>query len=199
MKSYRFAVAFITIFILIAHFMVGEPYLWYRHTISQLAGQAYSKAWIMRAGFIGFGVLVQIAGIGRMRAAGRYWFREVPIMIYGLSVLASGVFSTTPFIEGVPYSEQEALLHTLFASAGGIALSAAMLIFMLTDTPDSRRVVHAIALALTMGLVFLFFNAQDTVAGLMQRLLWTVGLAWLVYLGPGATLSQMAGETVGSA
>jgi hypothetical membrane protein len=199
MKSYWIAVAFIVVFILIAHLVVGEPYRWYEHTISQLAGQAYSNAWIMRIGFIGFGVLIQIAGIGRMRAAGRYWYREVPIMTYGLSVLASGIFSTTPFIEGVSYSEQEAQLHTLFASAGGIALTAGILLFMLTDAPNSRRVIHVIALALTMVLVFLFFSAPETVAGVMQRLLWTVGFAWLVYLGSDATLSQMAGEAVGSA
>lgn len=171
-------------------FVVSEPYLWYRNSISQLAGQAYPNAWIMRAGFIGFGVLVQIAGIIRMRAVGRYWYREVPIMLYGLSILASGIFSTSPFIEGVPYSEQEAQLHTLFATAAGIALSAGILLFMLTDAPNLRRAVHAIALVLTIGISFLF-SALPTVLGAMQRLLWTVGFAWLVYLGSGATLSQM--------
>ena len=54
MQSYRFAVAYITIFIIIAHLLVGEPYLWYRNSISQLAGQAYPYAWIMRLGFIGY-------------------------------------------------------------------------------------------------------------------------------------------------
>lgn len=198
MKSYRFAIAFIIILILVAHFVVGEPYLWYRHTISQLAAQAYSNAWIMRAGFIGFGVLTQMVGIGRMRAGGRYRYRELPIMLYGLSILASGIFSTSPFIEGVPYSEQEAQLHTLFATAGGGALSAGMLLYMLTDAPNSRRVVHAIALLLTVGVSSSFF-ALPSVSGALQRLLWTVGFAWLAYLGSGATFSRMGSESVATA
>jgi len=186
MRSYAHAVAFVTLFILFAHLVVGEPYLWYRNSISQLAGQAYAHAWIMRAGFIGFGVLVQIAGVGRVRAAHRYWYREVPIMLYGLAILLSGIFSTSPFIEGVPYSEQEARLHTVFATAAGIALSVAILLFAFTDAPSSRRVVHAIALVLITTLSILF-NALPTISGAIQRLLWIVGFAWLVYLGSNAT------------
>jgi len=197
MTSYRFAVTFITIFILIAHFVVGEPYHWYRNTISQLAGQAYPNAWIMRAGFIGFGALVQIAGIGRIREAGRYWYREVPIMLYGLAILAAGIFSTTPFIEGIPYSEQEAQLHSFFATAAGI-VTAGMLFFALTDAAKSRRLVHAIALLMTIGISILF-GALPEVSGAMQRLLWFVGFAWLVYLGSGVTPSHKDTGSVASA
>jgi hypothetical membrane protein len=190
MKSYRPAIIYILIFIVIAHIVVGEQYVWYRHSISQLAGQEYAQAWIMRAGFLGFGVLVQIAGIGRIRAAGRYWYRELPIMIYGLSILASGIFSAAPFIEGVAYSEWEAQLHTLFATAGGWALTAGILLYMLTDRLNSRRTVHAVALILTMGVAFSFFSLP-TVSGALQYLLWLVGFSWLAYLGSGTTLSQV--------
>lgn len=189
MKSYRLAIAYILIFIVIAHIVVGEQYVWYRHSISQLAGQGYAQGWIMRAGFIGFGLLVQIAGIARVRVAGRHWYRELPIMAYGLCILASGIFSAAPFIEGVPYSEQEAQFHTLFATVGGWALTAGTLLFMLTDTPNARKVAHALALVLTVGVASAFF-ALPTVSGALQYLLWVVGFAWLAYLGSGTPLSQ---------
>lgn len=189
MKSYRLAIAYIFIFILFAHIVVGDQYIWYRHSISQLAGQGYAQAWIMRAGFIGFGVLVQIAGIGRIRAAGQHWYRELPIMAYGLCILASGIFSAAPFIEGVSYSEQEAELHTLFATAGGWALTAGIFLHMLTDAQNSRKAVHTVALVLTMGVAFAFF-ALPTVSGALQYLLWVVGFSWLAYLGSGIPLSQ---------
>lgn len=192
MQSYRFAVAYITIFIIIAHLVVGEPYLWYRNSISQLAGQAYPYAWIMRLGFIGYGVLIQIAGISRIRAGGRYRYREIPIMLYGLAILLTGVFSAEPFVEGVPYSEREAQLHGLIASVAGVFLSTGILLYMLTDTPDSRRVVHTIALVLVVGIAAAFF-ALPALAGALQRLLWVVGFVWLVYLGSGTTPSQEEG------
>jgi len=185
-KTYRLAIAYILLFIVIAHIVVGEQYVWYQHSISQLAGQEYAQAWIMRAGFVGFGILVQIVGIGRIRATGRIWFRELALMAYGLCILASGFFSAAPFIEGVAYSEQEAQLHTLFATAGGWALTAGMLLYMLTETLNSRRPVHAAALVLTMGVSAAFFTLP-TVSGALQYLLWVVGFSWLAYLGSVTT------------
>lgn len=194
MKSYATAVAFITVVILIAHLMVGEPYLWYRNSISQLAGQAYQYAWIMQAGFVGFGLLVQIAGIQRMQAARSFKCREAAIMLYGLGILCSGIFCAAPFVENVPYSQQQAQLHSLFATAAGVALSAAILLFAVTDAPKSRRVVHAIALILIMGLSFLF-STLPAISGAIQRLLWVAGFAWLVYLGSSTAGSDGAPRT----
>ncbi len=188
MKSYRLAVGYIVVLVLIAHVVVGEGYVWYRHSISQLAGQGYARAWIMRAAFIGFGVLVQLAGIGRIRAARRHGYRELPIMAYGLCILASGIFSAPPFVEGISYSAPEAQLHTLFASAGGWALTAGIFLYLLTDAPNERKIVHAVALVLTMGMAGAFF-ALPAASGAFQYLLWLVGFAWLAYLGSGARLA----------
>ena len=71
MKNYNIAVAYIAVFLVAAHLAAPDVYNWQQHSISRLAVQAYPDAWIMRLGFIGFGVLVQIAGVGRMRAAGK--------------------------------------------------------------------------------------------------------------------------------
>ena len=87
-----------------------------------------------------------------MRLKPRLWYREAPIMLYGLAILLSGVFSTEPFIEGVPYSPQEARLHSICATAAGAMLTLATLLYTLTDTPPRRRAVHWVALALITGI-----------------------------------------------
>ena len=193
MKSYVYAVAYIILFLLIAHLIVGEPYLWYRNSISQLAAQAYQYAWIMRLGFIGFGVIVQIVGIVRMMSARPYSYREVPIMLYGLAILLSGIFSTSPFIKGITYSEQEARIHSFFATSAGVALTVGVLLYALTDT--ARRAGHLIALVLITGVSFLL-GAVPTIGGVTQRLLWLVGFAWLVYLGPSPFAARREKETI---
>ena len=180
----NFSVAYLVIFLVLAHLAAPEAYRWQQHTISQLGAQAYANAWIMRLGFIGFGALVQIAGVTRMRLRPRVWYREVPIMLYGLAILLSGIFSTEPFMEGVPYSLQEARLHSVFATTAGVALTIATLLYALTDAPVSRRLVHWLALALITTISFLF-GANPATGGLLQRLLWVVGFAWLLYLGRG--------------
>lgn len=186
MKTYNIAVAYIVIFLILAHLAAPEAYRWQVHTISQLAAQAYTHAWIMRLGFIGFGVLVQIAGVTRIRLRPRVWYRELPIMLYGLAILLAGIFLTEPFVEGAPFSAGEARLHSLFATAAGVALTIATLLYALTDAPASRRAVHWIALAL-ITLVSFLFGALPAIGGVLQRLLWVVGFAWLVYLGTGET------------
>lgn len=57
MKTYNIAVLYVLILLIAAHLAAPEVYNWQEHSISQLAAQAYTNAWIMRLGFIGFGVL----------------------------------------------------------------------------------------------------------------------------------------------
>jgi len=201
-KSYIFPVVYIAPLIVLAHLLAPEAYSWQRHSISQLAAQGYVLAWIMRAGFIGFGLLMLIIGLSRMRGgnvrvhapgasiapgAWRKQLRELPILLYGLAILLSGLFSAEPFVAGAAYSPAEAELHGLFATTAGLALSAAMLLYALSDAPAGRRVIHVIALALTFVLSFAFLVvASPAVTGITQRLLWVVGFAWLLYLGRGA-------------
>jgi hypothetical membrane protein len=184
LKTYNIAVAYIVIMLIAAHVAAPGTYHWQAHSISELGAQGYAQAWIMRLGFIGFGVLVQVAGITRIRMRRRLWFREAPIMLYGLAILLAGVFSTEPFVEGVAYSAREASLHSTFATLAGVMLTLATLLYALTDAPPKRRAVHWIALALITGMS-LAFGALPAIGGLLQRLLWAVGFAWLVFIGWG--------------
>jgi hypothetical protein len=63
-------------------------------------------------------------------------------------------------------------------------LALATLLYALTDAPPSRHIVHWIALVLIIG-ISLAFGAPPAIGGILQRLLWVVGFAWLVYLGTG--------------
>jgi len=182
MKNYAYAVVTILIALTVAHFLADDSYQWQVNSISQLGAQTYDKAWIIHFGFIAFGIIVLLTGTSRIRMDVRYWFRETPIMIYGFAILLSGIFSAEPFMAGVAYSTQEAQLHGLFATVAGFALTTAILMFTFTDVPNSRKIVHFIALVLVTGFSLLF-GVLPNVAGIMQRLLWVAGFSWLLYLG----------------
>jgi len=182
MRHYTCAIVYILTTLVLAHLFADGAYRWQVNSISQLAAQGYEKAWIMRAGFIGFGVLIQVTGVRRIGMARKYWLREILIMLYGLTILLSGFFSAEPFLPGTPYSQQEAQYHGAFATAAGIALTAAILVYAVTDTPNQRKIGHAVGLGLVM-LFSLLFGLLPGVAGVMQRLLWVAGFSWLLYLG----------------
>ncbi len=46
--------------ILLAHFFAQPGYLWAWTTVSDLAAQGHERKWIMQAGFIGFGLLLNL-------------------------------------------------------------------------------------------------------------------------------------------
>jgi len=182
MKTYAYAVIYILIALIAAHILVDDSYQWQVNSISQLGAQAYDKAWIIRSGFIGFGIIILLTGISRIKMNKGYWFREIPIMIYGFAILLSGIFSAEPFLEGVSYSTQEAQLHGVFATVAGFALTLAILMFTFTDVPNIKRIGHFVALVLVTVFSLLFGMLQNF-AGIMQRLLWFVGFTWLLYIG----------------
>ncbi|MBE0670369.1 MAG: DUF998 domain-containing protein [Anaerolineales bacterium] len=182
MRNYVYAVIYILIALTVSHFLADDSYRWQVNSISQLGAQSYGKAWIIRLGFVGFGIIMLLTGISRIKMDITYWFREIPILIYGFAILLSGIFSAEPFVEGVSYSTQEAQLHGLFATVAGFALTLAILMFTFTDIPNSRRIGHFIALVL-VTVFSLLFGVFSNFAGIMQRLLWFAGFAWLLYIG----------------
>jgi hypothetical membrane protein len=182
MRNYAYAVVYILIALIVAHFLVDDSYRWQVNSISQLGAQSYDKAWIIRFGFIGFDIIILLTGISRIKKDKRYWFREIPIMIYGFAILLSGIFLAEPFVEGVSYSTQEAQLHGLFATVAGFALTLAILMFTFTDFPNSKRIGHFIALVL-VTVFSILFGVLSNFAGIIQRLLWFTGFTWLLYIG----------------
>jgi len=180
-KFYTIAVVWILAAIIIAHLLVPAPYTWTQNTISALAAQGYEQAWIMCLGFIGFGALISIGATRRAVANPRRNWPEIGILLYGLAVLLTGVFSTAPFQPGVDYSQSEARLHSILATSAGITISLAMLLCGLLEQRRAPRIVHLSALALTLLLSSLF-GAFPAVAGITQRSLYIVGFGWLVYL-----------------
>ncbi len=55
------AVIFFVQIIILAHIFAPIEYDWKSNTISDLGAQQYKNAWLMRMGFIGFGVLLSTA------------------------------------------------------------------------------------------------------------------------------------------
>ena len=183
MRYNTVAVAFMVVVLLVAHVAAIAPYSWRDNTISELGSQGYARAWIMRAGFLGFGSLVLVGAIQRVRAQRRWWYREAPLVLYGAGIMLSGIFSTKPFLAGLDYSALEAGLHSLMAILAGVGISLGVLLYMLSENSLRRKIVHLAALVLIVALSALF-GMSTTGAGVVQRCLYLVGFAWLIFIEP---------------
>ncbi len=169
--------------ILIAHFYIPPEYNWTQNTVSDLSAQGLKYQWIMQAGFIGFGLLLNLGFIQKFIAAQKVSYPDLFIMVYGLAILLSGFFSTAPFIKGVSYSLQESNLHSLFATAAGISFSVGILYRLVMAPTPGEKWLHFIFLIAVMGISFLFGLSENGVLpvakGIVQRSLYLVSFIWL--------------------
>lgn len=60
-KNLILPVVFFLSVIIVAHFFAPAGYQWTQNSISELASQGHEYAWIMRSGFIGFGILLTLS------------------------------------------------------------------------------------------------------------------------------------------
>ena len=173
MKRYLLTAGlFFAMAIIAAHFFAPRGYRIANKTISDLASQGHSQKWIMQGGFTGFGILV---------AAGIAW-KYLAILIYGLSILITGIFCTIPNQVGTAYSVKESQLHSLFAFGAGLALIAGILIVIL-QTAENRW-IH-VGFLLGISLISLAFGLAESGilvigTGLIQLALYLVSFIWLV-------------------
>jgi hypothetical membrane protein len=183
MKMIQFSILFFVVVIVLAHFFTPPEYNWTQNTVSDLAAQGMKYQWMMQAGFIGFGLLLNLGFVQKFIAAQKVSYPDLLIMLYGLAILLSGFFSTAPFIPGVSYSAQESNLHSVFATTAGIAFSLGILYRLVTAPTPAEKWQHALFLVLVMGTSLLFGLSESEIIpvakGIVQRLLYLVSFLWL--------------------
>jgi hypothetical membrane protein len=184
MKPVPVAVVYFIAVIFIAHFYAPPGYIWTRNTISELVSQGHNQKWIMQVGFIGFGLLLTGALAWRSSILGRVNSPDIPILLYGLSILVTGIFCAAPFDNSLSHSVKEAEIHSLFATIAGFALVVGI-VWHLIVSPDKRS-FHLVFILLVTGISILFGLAESGELpigkGIIQRSLYLVSFTWLVLL-----------------
>jgi len=178
------AIVYFIAVIVLAHFFVPTIYDWKQNTISDLASQGHAYKWIMQTGFIGFGLLLTwgvIFHVNKNRRAYLLLF----VAVYGLSILMSGIFCAAPIDLSFPNSLRESQLHSMFATVAGIAMSLGIFWQFAVSSNHRERWTRLAFFLLVIGISGVFGLAENHILvldkGIVQRILYLVGLAWLVY------------------
>ncbi len=178
------AVSFFTAIIITAHFFATPQYMWTQNTISDLAAQGSPHGWIMGSGFIGFGLILNLAFLIKLRTNQALSWADGMIMAYGLFIMLTGFFSTSPLDALVPFRKSEADLHSLFATLAGFFLTGSLLLYLLAAASRSERGFHLLFLFLIISISALFGLADNGSTllekGVIQRLLYTVSFIWMI-------------------
>jgi hypothetical membrane protein len=185
MNTVGVAVAFFAGTIVVAHLLAPSEYNWRLNTVSDLGSQQYKNAWLMRTGFIGFGVLLSTALLPSFIYAEEMNYSDLLIVIYALNVLMTGVFSAAPFTHSLIFSVGEDKLHSLFAQIAGIVFSFGVFLHSSIYSDPSQKITNFVLFALIIGFSTLIGLSKKSIIriglGLLQRGLYLVSFMWLLF------------------
>ncbi len=176
-------VLFFILLTIVAQNYTPKNYRWQEKTLSDLAIQGYQRAWIMRFGFIFFGLFITLGFFIKSIETNNFYKTDFLMIIYGLSMIFSGIFSTTTKDEKDFLKKTYDVIHSSLAYFSGIILAVTMVFFVI-KTKGSIREIHIMFLILS-GIVSIFFSLSKTKYlrlehGIIQRLLISVGLIWIL-------------------
>jgi hypothetical protein len=145
------------------------------HVVSELAGQNMPGAWIMRAGFVAYGLGILAVSLPRLGTAP---LREGPVVVFGLAFFAVAFWSHVHIVpeQGGDLAEDE--LHSLAAGVMGTAfgLACAARLFLpggrIGDLFGWIGLIASVALPLAM-------LANPGVDGAIQRVMFAISAVWL--------------------
>jgi hypothetical membrane protein len=174
------AVLFFMFIIFIASFFTPDNYSILINTVSEMAGQNLPNAWIMRLGFIGFGVVMTFGLSKGMKYKEFSPIVGVPFIIYAISIFATGIWSTEYRLSEVPYSELESVLHSIFAMIAGFSLTIAIAFNMILSKKQSRRLRDFFYVVVISGLSIIYGLIPEF-QGIMQRTMFLVSFSWMIW------------------
>jgi hypothetical protein len=169
--------AFLVLIIFLSHFFAPTGYVFYEHTMSEMAAQYAPNAWILTTGFFG-------AGLGYILFSTQLWYKKLmPTWLYGL-IAANGLtlillaFFPTSF-DGytTPPNETIVIIHRYIAYASNL-LTLVGVVMHAYFSKGKIRLIHTsfILLAIVFSALFLGYN-QD-IRGLFQRFILLTTSSW---------------------
>lgn len=170
----------IVLAIVVGPFLAPSQFNWVEHTTSQQAGQMMSGAWLMRIGFMGFGLGILFDVHVRLRAG--EWQNSL-FWVFGLSMVLVAVFSHRPIDPSLVYDATDDWLHSFFATLMGFAFGFGVAWRMAFMRKRRDLVFCAVAAAASIVLPLAMWQLPNY-AGLLQRLMFLISFIWFVIYLP---------------
>jgi hypothetical protein len=147
------------------------------NTISELGAQATRNNFLAISGFVAFGSGICIDWLRHQS------WRTVAFLIFGLCVAAAGLFPHKPIGVGIPYDARIHEMHSVLASAGGVAVTVGFIVQGIAAR-DWRTRSLAFYLAAICVLMPMAMFAWPDYQGLIQRAMYLQVFAWLWFYFP---------------
>lgn len=166
--------------ILLGPFYTVEGYSVIANTISELGAQMTRNNFVAISGFVAFGLGIVIEWIRR-----RSWV-TAPFLLFGLFIIAAGLLPHRPIDPAIAYNETINQLHSVMASAGGIAVTLGFLWQGFKESATKKRIGDFYMAGICLIMPMAMF-AMPKFQGLIQRLMYFQVFIWMWFFFPTAS------------
>lgn len=148
---------------------------WLKNSTSEQAGQQVPGAWIMRAGFLSY-------GLGTFVASLISWRHRPPVrialVIFGAGLIATAIWSNASILPGTSSDMHEDWLHSVASGLVGVAFAAACAARLFAPGGSMRdRLAWT---GLIVSVVFpVAMGAIPEIRGLIQRVMFAVSFLFV--------------------
>jgi hypothetical membrane protein len=178
MKQKIFILAYLILILVmfILPFFTAKGYSIISNTTSQLGAQKTPNSWIMNGTFALMGLTSIYAGWSHYSQ----WFHKILLLIFGISLVFTAIYSHAPINSDLIFSTKEDELHSLFASITGFSFTVLAIATGLIKKETSELFLPIIIGILATVLSLMMFKIENYM-GIWQRLLFIISFGWLVY------------------
>ena len=149
-------------------------YSWISHTTSQQAGQQTPGAWVMRAGFLGYGAGTLVASALCLQQRS---FVRLALMVFGSGLIGTAIWSNASILPGIASGMQEDWLHSIASGLVGTAFATACVASIVAPGGSRRDLLAWLGLVASITIP-IAMQAFPEVRGLSQRVMTTFRGAW---------------------
>ncbi len=165
--------------IFLAHFFAPEGYVFYQHTISELAGQGVPNAWILTTGFI-------VGGASYIAFAFYYLQKQkLPVWLFwltalnGLMTLLLGFFPTSyDGLMNADVNETVVIIHRYIAYASNLLTLASITTHAALSKQKNLKLRHLFFLVFAFVFSGFFVLYNQDIRGVFQRLILLTTTLW---------------------
>ncbi len=175
----RYTNLFIVSVILLAHFFSPQGYIFYLHTMSELAGQGVDNAWILTSGFMLGGASYMAFSYYYLKTASLPKWLFFLTFSNGLMTLLLGVFPTSyDGLTGFTANETIVIIHRYIAYASNLLTIASITVHAALSKNPNLKLRHLFFLVFAFVFSGFFILYNQDIRGIFQRMILLTTTIW---------------------
>ena len=175
----RYTNIFIVSVILLAHFFSPQGYVFYLHTMSELAGQGVENAWILTSGFMLGGASYMAFSYFYLKTASLPKWLFFLTFSNGLMTLLLGVFPTSyDGLTGFTANETIVIIHRYIAYASNLLTIASITVHAALSKNPNLKLRHLFFLVFAFVFSGFFILYNQDIRGIFQRMILLTTTIW---------------------